>query len=300
MSGRGTACGRPFATSGRGRGTLTLMRPDPPPRHPRARPRRGRGPGRPRPAHRAGAARHHRRARLAAAARRPRPTSTPTRRRPPLDLLDSHGHAHRRARPDAAAQPTTTCHPHTTAALAGRSDVGGVADAQASRRRWHRRPAPSDPDGADRPPRALRGARPDRGAARARRHRGTPRLRRARRGRRARPRARSTAGPAPALRTCWCGSPRVAPSIGPFVVPGETACLRCVDAHCTDADPSWPLLVRQYAAASSRRPPRRCARSRWTRCSRRWRWPGRPETSRRTSTGCGPPRGRRRSPSTRR
>ena len=40
--------------------------------------------------------------------------------------------------------------------------------------------------------------------------------------------------------------------VGPFVVPGATACLRCVDAHCTDADPAWPLLVRQYAAASSR------------------------------------------------
>ncbi len=39
--------------------------------------------------------------------------------------------------------------------------------------------------------------------------------------------------------------------IGPFVVPGETACLRCVDAHCTDADPAWPLLVRQYSAASA-------------------------------------------------
>lgn len=40
--------------------------------------------------------------------------------------------------------------------------------------------------------------------------------------------------------------------IGPFVQPGVTACLRCLDAHCTDADPVWPLLVRQYAAASAR------------------------------------------------
>ena len=40
--------------------------------------------------------------------------------------------------------------------------------------------------------------------------------------------------------------------VGPFVVPGSTACLRCIDAHCTDADPAWPLLVRQYAEASSR------------------------------------------------
>jgi bacteriocin biosynthesis cyclodehydratase domain-containing protein len=40
-------------------------------------------------------------------------------------------------------------------------------------------------------------------------------------------------------------------TVGPFVVPGRTACLRCVDAHCADADPAWPLLVRQYAAASA-------------------------------------------------
>lgn len=40
--------------------------------------------------------------------------------------------------------------------------------------------------------------------------------------------------------------------VGPFVVPGRTACLRCVDAHHTDADREWPLLVRQYAEASSR------------------------------------------------
>lgn len=40
--------------------------------------------------------------------------------------------------------------------------------------------------------------------------------------------------------------------VGPFVVPGETACLRCVDAHHTDVDPEWPLLVRQYAAACAR------------------------------------------------
>lgn len=40
--------------------------------------------------------------------------------------------------------------------------------------------------------------------------------------------------------------------LGPFVAPGRTACLRCIDAHCADADPSWPLLVRQYAAAASR------------------------------------------------
>lgn len=39
--------------------------------------------------------------------------------------------------------------------------------------------------------------------------------------------------------------------VGPFVVPGETACLRCVDAHHTDADPAWPLLVHQYSRATT-------------------------------------------------
>jgi bacteriocin biosynthesis cyclodehydratase domain-containing protein len=39
--------------------------------------------------------------------------------------------------------------------------------------------------------------------------------------------------------------------VGPFVVPGRTACLRCIDAHFTDADRAWPLLVRQYAAAAA-------------------------------------------------
>lgn len=41
--------------------------------------------------------------------------------------------------------------------------------------------------------------------------------------------------------------------IGPFVRPGETACLRCIDAHHTDADPAWPLLVTQHASAVTRR-----------------------------------------------
>jgi hypothetical protein len=40
--------------------------------------------------------------------------------------------------------------------------------------------------------------------------------------------------------------------LGPFVAIGRTACLRCIDGHCADADPSWPLLVRQYSAAASR------------------------------------------------
>jgi bacteriocin biosynthesis cyclodehydratase domain-containing protein len=40
--------------------------------------------------------------------------------------------------------------------------------------------------------------------------------------------------------------------VGPFVRPAETACLRCIDAHHTDVDPSWPLLVAQYATAVTR------------------------------------------------
>lgn len=41
--------------------------------------------------------------------------------------------------------------------------------------------------------------------------------------------------------------------VGPFVVPGETACLRCIDAHHTDRDPRRPLIVEQYAAAAGPR-----------------------------------------------
>lgn len=44
-------------------------------------------------------------------------------------------------------------------------------------------------------------------------------------------------------------------TVGPFVVPGQTACLRCLDAHHTDADPCWPLLVAQYASLTSRERP---------------------------------------------
>lgn len=39
--------------------------------------------------------------------------------------------------------------------------------------------------------------------------------------------------------------------LGPLVVPGETACLRCIDAYLTEEDPAWPLLVEQYARATS-------------------------------------------------
>lgn len=37
--------------------------------------------------------------------------------------------------------------------------------------------------------------------------------------------------------------------VGPLVVPGRTACLRCLDAHRTDQDPRWPLLLHQLVSA---------------------------------------------------
>jgi hypothetical protein len=37
----------------------------------------------------------------------------------------------------------------------------------------------------------------------------------------------------------------VAVSVGPFVRPGEGACLRCVDLHRTDADSAWPAMATQ-------------------------------------------------------
>ncbi|PPK98750.1 bacteriocin biosynthesis cyclodehydratase domain-containing protein [Kineococcus xinjiangensis] len=42
--------------------------------------------------------------------------------------------------------------------------------------------------------------------------------------------------------------------VGPFVVPGTTPCLRCLDLHRTDLDPGWPHVVTQLPAA----PPQRC------------------------------------------
>ena len=38
--------------------------------------------------------------------------------------------------------------------------------------------------------------------------------------------------------------------VGPFVEPGRTACLRCVDAHEAESDPRRPFLVEQAALAS--------------------------------------------------
>jgi hypothetical protein len=40
--------------------------------------------------------------------------------------------------------------------------------------------------------------------------------------------------------------------IGPFVVPGATACLRCLDLHRCDRDAAWPLIAAQLAADCAR------------------------------------------------
>ncbi|MDP3891739.1 hypothetical protein, partial [Nocardioides sp.] len=40
--------------------------------------------------------------------------------------------------------------------------------------------------------------------------------------------------------------------VGPFVVPGRTACLRCVDAHHLDRDPRHPVLIAQYTRLTGR------------------------------------------------
>lgn len=43
--------------------------------------------------------------------------------------------------------------------------------------------------------------------------------------------------------------------LGPFVHPGRTACLRCVDAHHTERDPRRALVVQQYAEQGPCRDP---------------------------------------------
>ena len=40
--------------------------------------------------------------------------------------------------------------------------------------------------------------------------------------------------------------------IGPFVLPGITPCLRCLDARLSEDDPAWALLVEQYARLTGR------------------------------------------------
>jgi hypothetical protein len=44
------------------------------------------------------------------------------------------------------------------------------------------------------------------------------------------------------------------PLLGPYVVPGATACLRCVDAHLGEQDPRRALVVEQIATTPPLRP----------------------------------------------
>ena len=44
------------------------------------------------------------------------------------------------------------------------------------------------------------------------------------------------------------------PLLGPYVVPGATACLRCVDAHLGEHDPRRALVVEQVATTPPLRP----------------------------------------------
>ncbi|GAA3834897.1 hypothetical protein [Nocardioides panacisoli] len=43
--------------------------------------------------------------------------------------------------------------------------------------------------------------------------------------------------------------------VGPFVLPGRTACVRCVDAHESEDDPRLPFLVEQAAQREVASPP---------------------------------------------
>jgi hypothetical protein len=38
-------------------------------------------------------------------------------------------------------------------------------------------------------------------------------------------------------------------TIGPFVEPGRSPCLRCLDLHRADLDPAWPAVLAQLTAA---------------------------------------------------
>ena len=43
--------------------------------------------------------------------------------------------------------------------------------------------------------------------------------------------------------------------VGPFVVPGQTPCITCLDVHRTELDPTWPQVRSQLKAAASVLPP---------------------------------------------
>jgi bacteriocin biosynthesis cyclodehydratase domain-containing protein len=45
--------------------------------------------------------------------------------------------------------------------------------------------------------------------------------------------------------------------VGPLVIPGQTACLSCVDMARTDRDPAWPLILAQISGRAPQ--PAACA-----------------------------------------
>ena len=266
------------------------MRPILPSRHPRAPARRRRAPGRPRPGLGAGAARQPRRARhLRPALHRGRRLRRGRRRRHRRRCSRTHGQLHRRARTCCRCSATRPdLAPGATAALARAAGAGLAARAARPEPAAAPRPALRAPAGAGCA--TLRRAgrrRPGCGRPPARRGR-CPGLRRARRRRRARPGAARRVDPRRDAAPRWCGSPRARAVVGPFVVPGTTACLRCVDAHRTDADPAWPLLVAAVRRAARPRPRATGCRSRSTRCSPAGAGLGGPRPGLPTSTAAGP------------
>jgi hypothetical protein len=44
-------------------------------------------------------------------------------------------------------------------------------------------------------------------------------------------------------------------SVGPLVVPGKTSCVRCADLSRSDADPRWPVVLRQLSRLQIDTPP---------------------------------------------
>ena len=52
--------------------------------------------------------------------------------------------------------------------------------------------------------------------------------------------------------TCGRRSATCVGLVGPFVLPGTTGCLRCVDARRADLDPAWPTLLDEADRATRR------------------------------------------------
>ena len=44
-------------------------------------------------------------------------------------------------------------------------------------------------------------------------------------------------------------------SVGPLVIPGKTSCVRCADLSRSDADPLWPVVLRQLSRLQIETPP---------------------------------------------